>query len=222
MHPRRTHKSLRTCSVDLSGPHEPTSRPGAPVYKNSSHYSPALTFRPDLKAQTRDIAAQASDGVQIAESVQSDVTELESALTYAAPSGIKSGAAVAIKHVLAQINNDHANFPMEIRFRLHIDKGGGFVHEDLDEYCRDHGIQKTFTAGYDLNANAAATVGILERRSRYLLSRARLATNWWGFSTSSAAQCYRADAGLEEYARIPFGTRVTLVRDPPPRNAFVP
>ena len=40
-------------------------------------------------------------------------------------------------------------------------------------------------------------------------------------SALAAAQLYRADAGLEEYPRIPFGTRVMVVKDPKPKNAFV-
>ncbi len=35
-------------------------------------------------------------------------------------------------------------------------------------------------------------------------------------------QLCRADAGLEEYPTIPFGTRVMVVKDPPPRSAFMP
>ena len=77
---------------------------------------------------------------------------------------------------------------------------------------------------YDPNANASAesSVGILKRRARYLLSGCRLPTAWWGVATLAAAQLCRQDAGLEEYPRIPFGTRAMLVRDPTPKNAFAP
>ena len=103
-------------------------------------------------------------------------------------------------------------------------KDGEFNSDDLKEYCARHGIHKTTTAGYDPNANASAetSVGILKRRARYLLSGCRLPTTWWAVATLAAAQLCRADAGLEEYPKIPFGTRVMLVKDPKPRNAFVP
>ena len=117
MHPRRTNKRVGTCSVDSSGLHEPASRPGALYMKSPCYYDLALTVRPDLTAQTREIAVQASTDVQTADSVQPDATELESALTYAALLRARSEAAAAIKHSLAQINNDHANFPTEISFR---------------------------------------------------------------------------------------------------------
>ena len=41
-------------------------------------------------------------------------------------------------------------------------------------------------------------------------------------ATLAAAQLCRADAGLEAYPKIPFGTKVMVVRDPKPKNAFVP
>ena len=52
-HPRRTNVSLGVCSVDLSGPHEPTPRPGAgKVDKNPCRYFLALTLRPDRSARS--------------------------------------------------------------------------------------------------------------------------------------------------------------------------
>ena len=38
----------------------------------------------------------------------------------------------------------------------------------------------------------------------------------------ASAQLFRADAGLEDYPKIPFGTRVMIVRDPKPQCAFSP
>ena len=99
------------------------------------------------------------------------------ALIYAALLGVKSEAASAVKHLLAQVNNDHASFPTEIVFRIQSDQGSEFMNEDLDSYCAEHGIHKTSASGYDPNANSAeSTVGTLKRRSRYLLSGCRLPT----------------------------------------------
>ena len=38
----------------------------------------------------------------------------------------------------------------------------------------------------------------------------------------AAAQLQRADAGLEDYPRLPFGTRVMIVTTPKPKNKFAP
>ena len=144
-------------------------------------------------------------------------------MIYAASVGAKSEAAIAVKHLLAQIDNDHANIPTEIVYGFHSDRGGEFIKEELNQYCLDHGTHKTSAAGYDPHADPAESiVGILERRSRYLLCGARLPTNWWGLSTLAAAQICRDNAGLEAYPQVSFGTHVLIVRDPVPRNSSVP
>ena len=95
----------------------------------------------------------------------------EPMLIHAALLSTKDEAGQTFKHVMAQVNNDHSNFPSEVVFRLHSDRGGEFLSEDLIKWCDDKGIHKTTTAGYDPNANSAeSTVGTLKRRSRYLLS----------------------------------------------------
>ena len=38
MHHRRSNVSLGVCAVDLSGPHEPTPRPGGQIAKDPCHY----------------------------------------------------------------------------------------------------------------------------------------------------------------------------------------
>ena len=98
------------------------------------------------------------------------------------------------------------------------------MNQELERYCAFHGIFKTSTQGNDPNGNASAenTVGKLKSRARYLLSGCRLPTAFWGLAVLAAAQLERADASLERYPRIPFGTRAMLVRSPPHRNAFMP
>ena len=79
------------------------------------------------------------------------------------------------------------------------------------------------TAGYDPNANPAEnTVGILKNRARYLLSIARLATQFWGVAILAAAHLCRVDAGVGSYPTIPFGTHVSVVTEPAPADAFLP
>ena len=94
-HPRRSNKRLGTCSVDLSGPHEATPRPGQVHMKNACRYFLALTVRPDLTADTREIAVQHTPEVQMAEFKESSFVELDNGLTYAALLGTKSEAFLA-------------------------------------------------------------------------------------------------------------------------------
>ena len=225
-HPRRSNVSLGVCSVDLSGPHEPTPRPGLHTSRNPCHYFLVLTVRPDQTADMCDAATQCDTEAQPPDDAPSGelaVHKSKPALVYAALLGTKDEAPEAVKRLLAQVNNDHANFPTEIIFRVHSDQGREFISKEFQKFLVDKGILPTTTAGYDPNNNPAeAFVGILKRRARYLLGGTRLPTNWWGMATLAAAQLCRADAGLEEYPKIPFGTRVMIVRDPPHANAFMP
>ena len=224
-HNRRSNVSLGVCSVDLSGPHPPTPRPGQMTHRNPCHYFLVLTVRPDMTAETCDAATQYENTPEAETAPSSDliVKKPKPALVYAALLGTKDEAADALKKLLAQINNDHANYPNEIIFRVHSDQGGEFTSKELKNFLIEKGMLPTTTAGYDPNANPAeAYVGILKRRARYLLGGCRLPTNWWGVAILASAQLCRADAGLEEYPRIPFGTRVMVVKDPPPRDAFMP
>ena len=126
------------------------------------------------------------------------------------------------KKLLARIDNDHANFPTELVFRFHSDKEGEFMSDSFKKYLSEKGIHKTTTAGYDPNNNPAEnSVGVIKRRSRYLLGGDRFSSTWCGVAAFASAQLCRADAGLGEYPRIPFGIRVMLVKDPKPKNAFV-
>ena len=191
-----------------------------------------LTVRLDLTAETCDAATQASEpaavSITLPDSDSASSTALvsrkpKSALIYLALLGLKSEVAEALKILLAQVNNDHANFPTEIIFRLHSDQGGEFMSESLEKYLLEKGIPKTTIAGYDPNANPAeSSVGIIKRRVPYLLGGNRLPTNWWGVALLAVAQLCRADAGLEEYPSIAFGTRVMVVKTPAPHNAFMP
>ena len=97
------------------------------------------------------------------------------------------------------------------------------MSESFTKFLAETGIHKTTTAGYDPNANPVeCSVGIIKRRARYLLGGCRFESNWWAVATFVAAQLCRADAGLEEYPALPFGTRVVVVKTPGPKSSFVP
>ena len=82
-------------------------------------------MRPDTTATTHEIGVQASESeVDIPVLAVEDPIEAkgpEPPLIYAALLGAKSEAPHAVKLLLAQINNDHANLPNKILFRVHSD-----------------------------------------------------------------------------------------------------
>jgi len=121
-HARRSNVSLGVCTVDLSGPHEPSPRPGKQIHRDTGSYFRVLAVRPDQTADTSDVAVQTRD-------VQADRHEPQpnppdQPLLYAALFGSKAEATEAIKLLLAKINDDHGNLPRTLYFRLHSDKGG--------------------------------------------------------------------------------------------------
>jgi transposase InsO family protein len=47
---------------------------------------------------------------------------------------------------------------------LHSDRGGEYISNDFNRYCKQHGIQRHLTAGYSLEQN-----GLVERKNCTLL-----------------------------------------------------
>ena len=148
--------SLGVCTVDLSGPHEPSPRPGKQIHRDTVSYFLVLTVRSDRTAEKVEAETQTNDAVQQSEPAQFlPQSTADRPLIYAALLGLKSEAPDALKSVLAKVNNDHGNLPHTLYFRLHSDRGGEFVNDELEAYCRDHAIHKTTTQGHDPNANTA-------------------------------------------------------------------
>ena len=158
MHMRRSDVLLGVCCVDLSGPHEPTPRLGKHISKDQCYYFLALTVRPDETAVQCDASVQTGEQVPEVEPPEAQESEIKRklALIYAALLGSKGEATKAVQHLLAQVNNDHANIPTEVIFRVHSDQGLEFMSQELKDYCAMHGIHNTTTTGYDPNASASA------------------------------------------------------------------
>ena len=60
------------------------------------------------------------------------------------------------------------------------------------------------------------------RKAKCLLTGSIFPSCWWGTAVSCAAFYSRCAAGLEQWLDIPYGKRVMVVQDPPPRNAVAP
>lgn len=75
-------------------------------------------------------------------------------LTVAALLGSKAEAAEVVKGLLATSNDGYAGLPHPLYFRLHSDRGGEFLSEELTTYRKQHAIRGTITQGYDPNVAA--------------------------------------------------------------------
>ena len=209
--------------------------PGTRIGQQSAKYFVVMAVRPDLSGSRRDMSCQtdAMDGgpahVEDAAGELGDLPEHlpRAPLIYVEIVSAKSEVGTAVQKMIAQIREELGQFPESLPthwniHRLHSDRGSELMAKELNDYCNLHGIRRTLTQGYDPSANGAAeqAVGFLKRKCRHLLAGSRLSTTWWGVATKTAAYYARCEAGLHPYPKIPFGTRIMCVRDPPPRDAF--
>ena len=108
--------------MDLSGPHEPSPRPGKQIHRDTVSYFLVLAVRPDRTAGTVDMAVQTEDADPADPEPHPAVADRP--LLYAALLGSKAEATEALKVLLAKVNDDHGNLPHTLFFRLHSDQGG--------------------------------------------------------------------------------------------------
>ena len=108
--------------MDLSGPHEPSPRPGYHIHCDPVTYFLVLSVRSDQTAEKGDMAVQTGDE----EPVQSEPhpPTRDRPLLYAALLGSKAEAGEAVKMLLAKVNDDHGGLPQELVFRFHSEEGG--------------------------------------------------------------------------------------------------
>ena len=232
-HRRRTNALLGVASIDLSGPHEATPRVGAALGQRPGHYFCALTLSEDPTVGTASRTVQTeSDDPSAGATPEDDDPPAEPCrhhgprvpLIYAEVIPTKAEATEAVTRMLAHVRDDHGTCPHGAVFRVHSDRGQEFLTHELEKFCADRGIRRTTTAGYDPSANGAGeiAIGYLKRNARYLLAGAMLPASWWGVAVQAAASYSRCAAGLDEWPTVAFGARAMCVRDPTPRNAFLP
>ena len=94
--------------MDLSGPHEPSPRPGRKVQKDNATFFLVLTLRPDRTGEKIDMGTQTDAGEPEAPEPQPELADRP--LVYAALLGSKAEAPDAIHRLLAQIKDEHASF----------------------------------------------------------------------------------------------------------------
>ena len=193
-HRRRTNPTVGVASVDLSGPHIATPTQGCRIGQKSGRYFVVLVVRPDLSTAKKTSFTQTEDeaGADHVEHAGEEEGEdqppyVGQPLIFVEIVGSKADAGDAVKKMIAQVREEMGRLPLTLPthwnvHRLHSDKGQELLPKSLDDFCLQHGIRRTTTQGYDPSANGAAeqAVGHLKRKARYLLTRVRLSSSWWG------------------------------------------
>ena len=70
----------------------------------------------------------------------------------------KGEAARAIIDILAEVNNSFGCTASQVVFRLHSDRGGEFMSEELFRWCAERQIHPTITQAHDRN-----TLGVVQQ-----------------------------------------------------------
>ena len=74
----------------------------------------------------------------------------------------------------------------------HTDNGGEFMSHDLDEFCNEFAVARSFSVPYapPQNAQAERMWGLLLRPIRTMLAQARIDDAFWSYAMRHACQCH--------------------------------
>ncbi len=76
--------------------------------------------------------------------------------------------------------------------RWHTDNGGEFTSHDLDEFCKEFAIHRSFSVPYapPQNAHAERMWGILLKGVRTCLAESQVPDKFWTYAMSHVAYCH--------------------------------
>ena len=95
--------------------------------------------------------------------------------------------------------------------RLHSDPGTEINTKKLRDWCASNNIRKTNSIPEDVKANgsAEATVGVIKKQARAILSESKLKNEFWQFAVAYAAK-QRERQALNEIPFVKLGTNVVV------------
>ena len=105
---------------------------------------------------------------------------------------LKSRAKEEVKDAFQSFLNDykeHLNHGKRVTW--HTDNGGEFMSHDLDEFCEEFAVARSFSVPYapPQNAQAERLWGLLLKPTRTLLTAARIDTAFWSYAIKHANHC---------------------------------
>ena len=105
---------------------------------------------------------------------------------------LKSKLADEVRSSFKEFLNDHAHLiDSGNQVRWHTDNGGEFMSHDINEFCDEFAIKRSFSVPYapPQNAHAERMWGILLRPVRTLLAGAKIDSAFWSYAMRHANQC---------------------------------
>ena len=81
----------------------------------------------------------------------------------------------------------------------HTDNGGEFMSSDIDDFCEEFAIRRSFSVPYapPLNAHAERMWGILLRTVRTTMAESGLPTKFWTYAMDNAASLHNSLPSLK-------------------------
>ena len=106
---------------------------------------------------------------------------------------LKSKSSTEVRHAMEQYLKEHSEFFIPGRkITWHTDNGGEFMSDDLDDFCQEFSIHRSFSIPYapPQNAHAERMWGILLRTSRIILAESGVPTKFWTFAIQHAVNLH--------------------------------
>ena len=106
---------------------------------------------------------------------------------------LKSKSSLEVASAFKEFLSDHKeHLSHGKKVTWHTDNGGEFMSHDLDAFCNEFAVARSFSVPYapPQNAQAERMWGILLRPTRTLLAGARIDDAFWSYAIKHACQCH--------------------------------
>ena len=117
---------------------------------------------------------------------------VDAATDYSALYLLKSKSSHEVRHAFDEFLTDHEEFlAHKKKVTWHTDNGGEFMSHDLDEFCNEFAIARSFSVPYapPQNAQAERMWGILLKPTRAMLVGASIDKTFWSYAIKHANHC---------------------------------
>ena len=106
---------------------------------------------------------------------------------------LKSKSSDEVLSAFKNFLDDHKeHLAHDKKISWHTDNGGEFMSHDLDEFCNEFAVARSFSVPYapPQNAQAERMWGLLLQPTRTMLAQARIDDAFWSYAMRHACQCH--------------------------------
>ena len=106
---------------------------------------------------------------------------------------LKSKSSTEVREAFNSFLSDHKHYMAHNhKITWHTDNGGEFMSHDLDEFCHEFTVTRSFSVPYTppQNAQAERMWGLLLRPVRTMLVAAKVHEAFWSYAIRHACQCH--------------------------------